>query len=75
MYKLMKIHYQNTGQITKMAAMPIYGINTFKIFFPGATWPILLKLCMKHHRPKLFIIYANYDPMLTLIYFTARSIL
>ena len=34
---------------------------------------ILMKLCMKHQRPKPFIICANYDPWLTLTYFTARS--
>ena len=28
---------------------------------------------MMHHRPKPFIICANYDPWLTLTYFTARS--
>ena len=32
-----------------------------------------MKLCMKHQRPKPFIIYANYDPGLTLTYFTAWS--
>ena len=34
---------------------------------------ILMKLCMKHQRPKPFIICANYDPGLTLTHFTARS--
>ena len=47
--------------MTKMAAMPIYGKNPSKIFFPETTGPILLKLCMK------------YDPGLTLTYFMARS--
>ena len=28
---------------------------------------------MKHQRPKPFIFCANYDPGLTLTYFTARS--
>ena len=32
-----------------------------------------MKLCMKHQRPKPFIICANYDPGLTLTYFMARS--
>ena len=32
-----------------------------------------MKLCMKHQRPKPFIIHANNDPGLTLTYFTARS--
>ena len=33
----------------------------------------MMKLCMKHQRPKPYIIYANYDPGLTLTYFKARS--
>ena len=56
-----------------MAVMPIYGKNTIKIFFQGTTGPILIKLCMKHQRPKPFIICANYYPRLTLTYFTAWS--
>ena len=58
----MKIHQHFAGHLTKMAAMPIYGKNTF-----------LMKLCMKHQRPKPFIICANYDPGLILTYFMARS--
>ena len=68
----MKIHQHFAGHMTKMAAMPIYGKNTLKIFFPGTTGQILMKLCMKHQRPKPFIMYANYDPGLTLTYFMAR---
>ena len=64
----MKIYQHFAGHMTKMAAMPIYGKNTLKIFFPGTTRQILKKLCMK-----LFIICANYDPGLTSTYFTARS--
>ena len=52
----MKIHQYNAGHMTKMAAMPIYGKNTLKIFFPGTTGPTLKNLCMKHQRPKHFII-------------------
>ena len=65
----MKIHQHFAGHMTKMAAMPIYGKNTFKIFFTGTTGQIL----MKHQRPKPFITCANYDPGLTLTYFMARS--
>ena len=32
-----------------------------------------MKLCMKHQRPTPFSMCANYDPGLTLTYFTARS--
>ena len=69
----MKIHLYNAGLTTKMAAMPIYGKNTLKIFFPGTTGSNLIKLCIKYQRPKPFVICANYDPGLTLTYFTARS--
>ena len=66
----MKIHQHFAGHMTKMAAIPIYGKNNLKIFFLGITGQILMKLCMKHQRPKPFIICSNYDPGLTL---TARS--
>ena len=59
--------------MTKMAAMPIYGKSTLEIFFPGATGLILMELYMKHQRPKPIIVYTNYDPRLTLTYFTAMS--
>ena len=32
-----------------------------------------MKLCMKLQRPNPFIVCPNYDPGLTLTYFTARS--
>ena len=69
----MKIHQHFADHMTKMAAIPIYGKNTLKTFFPGTTGQILMKLCMKHQRPKPFFICANYDPGLTLTYFMARS--
>ena len=52
--------------------MPIYCKHTLKTFIPETTGQILMKLCMKHQRPKPFIIYTNYDPGLTLTHFTAR---
>ena len=69
----MKIHQDNAGHMTKMAAMLIYGKNTLKIFFPGTTGLILMKLCMKLQRPKPFTFNSNYDSLLTLTYFMARS--
>ena len=60
-YKLMEIHQHFAGHMTKMAAMPIFGKNTLKIFFPGTTWQILMKLCMKHQESEPFIICANYN--------------
>ena len=40
----MKINKHDGGHMTKMAAMPIYGINPLKIFFSGTTSPTLAKL-------------------------------
>ena len=59
--------------MTKMAAMPIYGVNTKKILFSGTSWSISMKLSMKHQRFKLIIFYSNINPVLILTYFTARS--
>ena len=42
----MKIHEQDAGHMTKMAAMPLYGKNTPKIFFSGTHGPISTKLGM-----------------------------
>ena len=77
----MKIHQDNSGHMTKMAAItiygaiPIYGKHTLKIFFLGNTGLILMKLCIKHQRPKPFMFCSNYNPWLTLSYFMARSVL
>ena len=40
----MKIWWNDAGHMTKMAAMPIYGKNPSKIFFPGTGRPISMKL-------------------------------
>ena len=52
--------------------MPIYGKNTLEFSFQEPQ-PILMKLCMKHQKPKPFIVCPNYDPGLTMTYFAARS--
>ena len=72
-YKEMKIYQDNADHMTRMAAMLIYGKHFKKIFFPGTTGLILMKLCMKLQRPKLFVFCSNYDPLLTMTYFIARS--
>ena len=65
-YKEMKIYQDNAGHMTKMAAMLIYGKTLLKIVFPGTTGLILMKLCMKLLRHKLFVICSNHDPLLIL---------
>ena len=42
----MKIYTNELGHMTNMAAMPIYGKNLKKIFFPRTNRPITLKLSM-----------------------------
>ena len=59
----MKIHQDNAGHMTKMAAMLIYGKNTLKIFFPGTTGLTLYEAYF----------FSNYDPLLTLTYFMESS--
>ena len=61
------MYIRNRGHMTKMAAMPIYGKNPSKIL------PISTKLGMKHQWLKHYNVYINYDPVMTLTYFTARS--
>ena len=58
--------------MTKMAAMPIYGINPSKIFFSGTGGPISKKLGMKHRCFKYYNVFINHDPVMTLTYFIAR---
>ena len=46
MYEEMKIHEHDAGHMTKMAATPLYGKNTSKIFFSETGGPISTKLGM-----------------------------
>ena len=68
----MKIHEQDAGHMTKMAAMPLSGKNTSKIF-SGTHGPILMKLGLQHLGLQPIIVYSNDDPGLTLTYFMERS--
>ena len=63
----------NLGHMTKMATMPIYGKNPWKIFFSGTGRPTSTKLGMKHWWLKYYNVYINHDPVMTLTYFMARS--
>ena len=68
-----KVYINGPGHKTKMAAMPIYGKNSSKIFFSRTGGPIFTKLGMKHWGLLPIIVYINDDPRVTLTYFTARS--
>ena len=62
----MKIYRHDAGHMTKMAAMPIYGKNTSKIFYSGTGGPISMKLDMWYRGLHPIIVYTNDDPGLTL---------
>ena len=68
----MKIYTNELGHITNMAAMPIYGKN-LKNLFPRTNRPMILKLITKHCSCENYQGYTNYNPGLTLTYFTQRS--
>ena len=51
----------NTGHMTKMATMPIYGKNPSKFFFSGTTGLMSTKLGMKHRGLENYNVFINYD--------------
>ena len=62
-----KVYINITGQMTKMAAMLIYGKKkTSKIFSYGINGPVIMKLCMEQYVLKLYKVYINDDPEFTL---------
>ena len=64
---------RHLGHVTKMAAKPIYGKKTSKIFFSRTGGPIFTKLGMLHQGLQPIINCSNDDPGVTLTYFTAKS--
>ena len=52
------VYINNLGHMTKMAAMPIYGKDSSKIF-SGTGGQISKKLCMKHLRLKYYNVYLR----------------
>ena len=73
------MYLNNLGHLTKMAAMPIYGKNPSKIFFPKS----LLQNWFIHFNKTWFqasmtqvlqCVYGiNHDPVITLTYFREMS--
>ena len=61
------------GHMTKMAITPIYG-KTLKNLHNQIKSPLNLKLGMQHQGLKLYKVYINDHPGLTLAYFTVRPI-
>ena len=66
------MYINNSGHLTKMAAMTIYGKIPSKIF-SGTSGPITTKRCMKHPWLNYSNKYKTHDPVMTLTYVTARS--
>ena len=48
-------------------------VNTLKIFFPGTSGPIVIKLGMKHWRLRPITFCSNDNFVKTMTYFTAMS--
>ena len=67
------VYINNLGHMTKMAAIPIYGKNTSKIFFSENNRQISMKLGVKHRWLMYYEVYINHDPVMTLTQFMARS--
>ena len=66
------MYINNSGHMTKMAAMPIYGKNPSNIF-SETNRLISRKLGVKHRWLKYSNVYINHDPVMTLTKFMARS--
>ena len=67
-----KFYINGSGHMTKMIAMPIYGKN-FKNFSYRFNCPMFIKLGMGHYVLKLYKVYINDDPVLTLTHFNTMS--
>ena len=69
----MNIYINELGHMTKMAAMPIYGKKTIKIFFSRTNGLITLKHGIWHHVLKFYQDCSFDDLGLILTFFMARS--
>ena len=59
--------------MTKMGAMPIYGKKSSKIYSYRTNSPMIMELGMDQCVLKLYKVYINDDPELTLTYFKTMS--
>ena len=69
----MKVYTNGLGHMTNVAATHLYGNNLLKIFFSRSSRLIAMKLDMMHWGCRPVIILTNYDPRLSMRYFTPRS--
>ena len=70
----LKLLFRNLGRLTKMAVTLIYGKNHSQICSRTGR-PISTKLSKQHLGLQPIIVCSNDDPVMTLTYFTARSVL
>ena len=68
-----KVYINGTGNMTKMAAMLIYGKKPSKIFFYRTNSPMIMNCCMVQYVLNLYKVYINDDPELTLSHFKTIS--
>ena len=67
------VYINNSGHMTKMAAMSIYCKTLQKSSSPGQVDQFQQNLvCSAHYRLEYYNVYINYDPVMTLT-FMARS--
>ena len=68
-----KVYINGTGHMTKMAAMLIYGKQPSKTFSYRTYSPMIMKLGMEQYVLKLYKVYINDNPELTLTHFKTMS--
>ena len=68
-----KVCSNSPGHMTKVTALPICGKNLKKVFFSRTKRQTTFKVGMQHRVLEYYQVYSNYDPELTLTYFTAMS--
>ena len=66
-----KVYTNGIGHITKMVARLIYGKNLQKYYRTNI--PMIMKLGMEQYALKLYKVYINDDPELTLTHFNTMS--
>ena len=66
-----KVYINGTGHITKMAAMLIYGKSLQNSSAELSL--MVMKLCMEQYVLKLYKVYINDDPELTLAHYKSIS--
>ena len=70
---LAKTYTNCYGYLTNMATRPIYGKNSFNLFFSGTKRPLALGLGMLDRGCGPYQVSTNDESRLTLTYFMARS--